>query len=208
MTGPVDSVRDYYRPVVGPLLRRRAVWIEDVLRGRPPDNLLEIGYGSGILLPTLNQFAKKLFAVDVHPMGSEVHRSLEEAGVDVALSQASGERLPFPDNVFGAVVIASTLSFIEHPDRALREAVRVLRPGGRLVALIPRNFRAADRAWEILTGRSPERDFEHGRTRARAALETELPVSRWQRRPRRLPAPLAPYELVIFDKPLSARGLA
>lgn len=204
----MDGVRDYYRPVVGPLLRRRVVWIEDALNGRPPDDLLEIGYGSGILLPTLNEFAKRLFAVDIHPMAPEVNRLMREAGVEVGFAQASGEQLPFAANTFGAVVIVSTLSFIDHPERALREAVRVLRPGGRLVALIPRSFRGADRVWEMLTGRSPQREFEDGRTRARLAVEQELPITQRQRRPRPLPTRLAPYEVVIFDKPLSARGLA
>ena len=97
VTGPIDGVRDYYRPVVGPLLRRRVVWLEQALAGRTPAPLLEIGYGSGILLPSLAPFASQLYGVDVHAMAAEVERSLARVGVSASLVRASAEQLG-PEN--------------------------------------------------------------------------------------------------------------
>ena len=202
VTGPVDSVRLYYRPVVGPLLRRRAAWIESALSGRPREHLLEVGYGSGILQPTLAQHAGALYGVDIHPHGAQVTSQLAELGIETTLVQARGEELPFAPDTFGAVVMISTLSFVADPAAALRDAKRVLRPGGRLVALVPRALPVADRMWEVLTGRSTSNDFGDRRRLVGRAITAELPVTRRQRRPHVVPPALAPYELVIADKPL------
>jgi ubiquinone/menaquinone biosynthesis C-methylase UbiE len=44
------------------------------------------------------------------------------------------EALPFADGVFDAVLVVTTLEFVGDVEAALREAVRVITPGGRLVA--------------------------------------------------------------------------
>jgi ArsR family transcriptional regulator len=43
--------------------------------------------------------------------------------------------LPFAADAFDAVLVFHTLTYAEHPQRALAECARVLRPGGRLVLL-------------------------------------------------------------------------
>lgn len=203
VTGPVDTVRLYYKPFVGPVLRRRAVWIEAALTGRPPDSVLEVGYGSGILMPILARHARSLYGADVHGHGAEVASRLSELGVEVRLTQADAQHLPFQDYAFGAVVIVSTLSFVDDAASALREAQRVLRPGGRLIALVPRAIPAADRAWELITRRSTSDDFGDRRRLVQQAVSSELPGARRLRKPQLVPAGLAPYELVVADKPLS-----
>jgi SAM-dependent methyltransferase len=47
------------------------------------------------------------------------------------------QRLPFADNLFANIVMMDVLHHIENPVRALTEARRVLRPGGRLIACEP-----------------------------------------------------------------------
>ena len=207
-TGPVDTVDLYYKPVVGRVLRRRAAWIDSVLTGRPPDHLLEVGYGSGILQPMLSQHAKSLFGVDIHPLAHEVADRLSDLGISTSLIQGDGQHLPFATASFGTVVMVTTLSFIPDPAEALREAKRVLRPGGRLVALVPRVVPMADTMWGFVSRRSAKEDFGGHREIAAAAITAELPVTRRQRRPYAVPPGLAPYELVVADKPLDLHRIA
>ena len=56
-------------------------------------------------------------------------------GRDIELGLADVEDLPFPDRSFDAAWCASVLGYLDAPERALRELVRVVRPGGRVVAL-------------------------------------------------------------------------
>lgn len=53
--------------------------------------------------------------------------------VSFVLGQA--ERLPFPDEAFGAVTFTYLLRYVDDPGATLRELVRVLRPGGVMASL-------------------------------------------------------------------------
>jgi SAM-dependent methyltransferase len=50
---------------------------------------------------------------------------------------AIGERLPFRDGTFDAVVSIAVLEHVRHPFECARELVRVLRPGGTLLVMVP-----------------------------------------------------------------------
>jgi len=97
---------------------------------------LEIGVGSG-------RFAQALgieYGVDPAPALVQMAKA---RGVKV--TEATGEQLPFPNEMFGGLLIAFTLCFLDDPQKALEEAWRVLQPEGRLVlGLILRNSPWAD----------------------------------------------------------------
>jgi ubiquinone/menaquinone biosynthesis C-methylase UbiE len=163
--------------------------------------VLEIGYGSGVFQYEIARRARRSVGIDVHDHGATVRERLERDGVDATLLQGSGVALPFRDSAFDAVVVISALEFMPDPAGCLREARRVLRPGGRFVCLRPRELKWADAVFHALTGSSPESEFVGGRARVQYSIGTQAPDARRLPRPSGVPRFLAPYELLVFDVP-------
>jgi SAM-dependent methyltransferase len=88
----------------------------------PPDaDGLEIGVGAG-------HFAGPLgIRTGVEPAAA-MRKAAARRGIHA--TEGVAERLPFPDARFDAVLMVTTLCFVDDPERAVREMVRVLRPGG------------------------------------------------------------------------------
>jgi ubiquinone/menaquinone biosynthesis C-methylase UbiE len=61
----------------------------------------------------------------------------KSTGLPVSFRTGDLRNLPFPDASFDAVRIQTTLQLIDNPGQVLDELIRVLRPGGRLVAIEP-----------------------------------------------------------------------
>jgi SAM-dependent methyltransferase len=95
-----------------------------------PHRVLEVGCGWGELAHRIERdTGTEVCAVDVSPRMVALAR---ETGVDARLGDV--QQLEFDDGSFDCVVAAWMLYHVPDLDRALAEIVRVLRPGGRLVA--------------------------------------------------------------------------
>jgi SAM-dependent methyltransferase len=100
--------------------------------------LLEIGCGVGAVLGVLGQeFPEvRLFGVDIEQKQLEFARGhLQRVGVDATLVEADALALPFGEQSFDHVWMMWFLEHIGDPPTALREARRVLVPGGRITAI-------------------------------------------------------------------------
>lgn len=98
-------------------------------RGR----VLEIGMGSGRNLPFYGGAATEVVGVDPSPeLLALARRAATVTPRPVTLIEQTAERVPFPDNSFDMAVMTWSLCSIPDPVAALREARRVLRPGGSL----------------------------------------------------------------------------
>lgn len=92
---------------------------------------LEVGVGSG-------RFAQAL-GVEYGVEPASILANMAKAR-GVKVTEATGEELPFPDKMFGGILMAFTLCFLVNPRKALQEAWRVLQPeGGLILGLILRN---------------------------------------------------------------------
>jgi ubiquinone/menaquinone biosynthesis C-methylase UbiE len=96
--------------------------------------VLEIGVGSGLNLPRYAAGLERVVALDPSPpLLLLAAKRRGEARVPVSLLCASGERLPFAEGFFDTAVTTWTLCSVADPLAMLREARRVLKPGGKLL---------------------------------------------------------------------------
>jgi SAM-dependent methyltransferase len=144
--GPTDPINYYRRPLIGALFRRR---INLGLQLLPRENyarILEIGYGSGFLLPTLARGTHELHGIDLDADPAPVRRMLGNRGCKASLVQGSVYALPYATGTFDLVVSFSTFEHLHEYQRALAETCRVLVPGGVFLLGMP----AVDKAMEWL----------------------------------------------------------
>src|SRR5581483_2235953 len=129
-----DPLPQYYKPLVGRIYAARLDVGLGLLDGRY-GKLLEVGYGSGLLLPTLHSICDELTALDLEREPPGLREVLERLGVRAKLVQGNLLELPFSDGAFDAAVAFSILEHLkpETLPRAADELHRVLAPRGTLL---------------------------------------------------------------------------
>lgn len=100
-------------------------------------SVLDLGTGTGRMLELVAPFAERAVGVDQSPAMLNVARTrLERAGLrNIQLRQGDMYALPVERDGYDLVIVHQVLHYLDDPARALREAARVLRPGGRLVVV-------------------------------------------------------------------------
>ena len=99
---------------------------------RPGERVLDLGAGTGRHAIELARGGAEVVAVDASRDMLRVAES-RTGGTSVQIVHADATDLPFEDGVFDAVLAVTSLCFTSDPMAVLREARRVLQPGGRLV---------------------------------------------------------------------------
>jgi SAM-dependent methyltransferase len=111
---------------------------------KPGMSVLDVGCGPGSITIELAKAVSPgtVLGIDIDPPAVEKARtSAADAGVsNISFEVEDAAALPFADDSFDAACAASTFQWLKRPDRVAREVLRVLRPGGILVA----RDRAAD----------------------------------------------------------------
>jgi len=97
--------------------------------------VLEIGMGSGLNLPFYDtRKVRKLWGLEPSEgMRKLARKKLLGSELEVEMIDLPGEEIPLDANSVDTVVVTYTLCTIPDPQRALRGAQRVLRPGGKLL---------------------------------------------------------------------------
>jgi ubiquinone/menaquinone biosynthesis C-methylase UbiE len=115
-----DRVTKFHRE------RRHSIGL---LRLQPGERLLVIGCGTGADLAYVPADVEVL-AVDITPAMLRQAEAHARPGIEFRVMD--GMALELPDGSFDAAILHMVLEVIPNPVRCLREAARVLRPGGRL----------------------------------------------------------------------------
>jgi methionine biosynthesis protein MetW len=117
----------------------------------PGESVLQVDGGPGWLAEMLCQAGASVIMTDLSNVAVERAR---RRGVDARQCEIDAGPLPFTDAQFDVVICDSQLEHRFDPDHALDEMARVLRPGGRMILLLPNTAHWRVRWW-LLTGRFP-----------------------------------------------------
>jgi ubiquinone/menaquinone biosynthesis C-methylase UbiE/DNA-binding transcriptional ArsR family regulator len=141
-----DAAQEYFSRVAGEWDQLRALHyseheIEQAVLGAagpgPFDLVLDFGTGTGRMLALFAPRARRVEGIDLSHQMLTVARSALEAGriTNATVRHGDATAAPFADGCASLVIIHQVLHFLDEPGRAINEAARVLKPGGRLVVV-------------------------------------------------------------------------
>lgn len=111
---------------------RRLEMVREWGRWESARRVLDVGTGMGLYLQRLQEGPRVELAV-----GTEYEWARAREAAQSSLVTVSAEPLPFPDDTFDLLLSHEVLEHVGDDALALREIVRVLRPGGRAVIFVP-----------------------------------------------------------------------
>ncbi|OEY65659.1 bifunctional demethylmenaquinone methyltransferase/2-methoxy-6-polyprenyl-1,4-benzoquinol methylase UbiE [Marinobacter sp. X15-166B] len=138
VAGKYDLMNDLMSMGIHRLWKRFTIELSGVRAGH---RVLDIAGGTGDLTMKFANLvgpSGQVVLADINASMLQVGRSrLLDRGYagNIEFVQADAEHLPFPDNHFNTVSIAFGLRNVTDKDQALRDMMRVLKPGGKLMVL-------------------------------------------------------------------------
>jgi ArsR family transcriptional regulator len=138
-----DKMRSYFDALAGKFGRNYVPgrsWqglAETLLTLMPPMVIADLGAGEGTFSQLLARRSKKVIAVDNSEKMVEYGRELARKHGVKNLEYRKGdlEEVPIRDATVDLAFFSQALHHAQHPQRAVAEAARILKPGGRIVVL-------------------------------------------------------------------------
>lgn len=126
--------------------RSWAAWARALGHLLPPLDVIDIGCGEGYLTIEVARWARRVVAIDRSPAVLARARGLarRRKARNITFRRGDLERLPIAAASMDVAILCQALHHAEDPARAVEEAVRVVRPGGRIVVL---DLRSHEESW-------------------------------------------------------------
>jgi ArsR family transcriptional regulator len=107
------------------------------LRLTPAIDIADLGAGEGLLSQLLAQRAHQVWCIDNSPRMVEVGSGLAKKNglANLAYKLGDIENVPLPEMSVDLAILSQALHHAQHPQTAVGEAFRILRPGGQLLVL-------------------------------------------------------------------------
>ena len=101
------------------------------------ESILDIGCGRASEMAALAQEGAQCFALDPSATMLKIARQdITEKDINTYLIQGTGEQLPFQDGSFNKVICKGAIDHFQHPDIAIEEMARILKPPGRAIIAV------------------------------------------------------------------------
>lgn len=198
-----DPLPYYYKASTGWLYRHRLQMGLDLLP-RGGASVLEVGVGSGVLVPTLTRHYPRYVGTDLAlPAGLE---ALVAPGCQASFRTADLlQEGALPKDTFDAIVCFSVLEHIRDSDAAARALAQSLAPGGTLITGYPMVSRLMTRAFEAIGYPGIDEDHVAAPVQIARALSRVLRPAGRVAFPPRLPVQAALYQCTAWTRPEATR---
>lgn len=104
-----------------------------------PKNIVEIGAGEGELTEMVAQrfSAAEIVACDISDRVNDMAKKKLAQYKNTSVQKENAEKVTFKDSSMDMVICCEVLEHVEHPDKAIGEIHRILKPGGRAIVSVP-----------------------------------------------------------------------
>ncbi|MBU1125708.1 MAG: class I SAM-dependent methyltransferase [Candidatus Omnitrophica bacterium] len=192
-----DPVDYYYNPLAGWLFRHR-INVGLSLLTHPVGAVLEVGMGSGLLVPTLVSACDTYTGIDLFPADNAITR--EYRVKKTLFLQMDICRTSFPNDFFNTVIAFSVFEHIGNLKDAIQEIARILKPKGKLIAGFPLVGQGMDFCFRLIGFSGTNRSHINPTGKIIDTIAGSLKITRIRTIPACLPFRMALYTCIRAEK--------